>query len=59
MTNNVQLGFVQLNQVGMTLTDNNNPSGSEYTVIPSSEISNNSQIEYSAVFPENGEINPE
>ena len=40
------------------MTDNTNPSGSEYTVIPSIDISTNSRIDYSAVFPENGEIDP-
>ena len=41
------------------VTDYENPSGSEYTVIPSRDISTNSQIDYSAVIPENGEIDPD
>ena len=40
------------------LNQNNNPSGSEYTIIPSSDISTNTQIDCSEIFPENCDIDP-
>ena len=39
------------------VTYNINSSGSEYMVLPSSDISTNTQIDYSEVFAENVEIN--
>ena len=41
------------------MTDDNNPSGSEYTLIPSSDIPTSTQIDYSEVFTVTDKIDPD